>query len=575
VDKRALLRELETRGQVSFLAFGADGRRLVANCELPGKDRKPGATYELTVWDVTDRQVTTPLIRIANVTGHWQQVAVSADGRLAALVDKAGPAVYDLATGLRQVSLQPNSYSRCFAFSPDGGMVAAGLEDFTVRVWNSRTGELLWQRDHGGWVHTVDFSHDGARLLSASYDGTARIWNAKTGEPLVVITHRAPLNGAYFSRDGRLVVTLSVDKTARVWEAATGHPVTPPLPHNHAVTREAGFSPDASRLFTVSHTTAPDTDHLWLWELRRQTQPLSKLNLLARTLAARELGGDGLLLHHAASDDDWKELRRDWPEGFRATKDQAFTWHVREARACEAVKLWSSAALHWQRLVELDPTNLSFHISLGDALVNSGQLPAAIDACMRAAEFLPKQRSYWHGRVATLHLANRDEPAYRRLCAKMFDEFKDSKYHREFNNMCDALCYLPDAHPRLGTLADKVIAVLTKDPKDHAMLNTAGCFLYRAGRYDEALRWLQASIKADPGYAGDWVFLAMVHHRQNRPEEARKWLEKTKTYLADASEGRTSLDPLWRIELELLIREAEKVLADDTKAKGASKTKGD
>src|SRR5262249_44262690 len=145
------------------------------------------------------------------------------------------------------------------------------------------------------------------------------------------------------SRDGRLVVTVSGDTTARVWEAATGHPISPPLPHNGNVTREAGFSPDASRLFTVSYTPAPSADHVWLWDLRQQTQPLTQLNLLARTLATRELSGDGLLLNHSASAEAWQELRRDWPEGFRATHGQEFEWHIREARGCDAAKLWSIA----------------------------------------------------------------------------------------------------------------------------------------------------------------------------------------------------------------------------------------
>src|SRR5262249_60698767 len=145
-----------------------------------------------------------------------------------------GGAVYDLATGQRQASRNSSGFMRHNSFSPDGEATAAACEDYPsnlVRVWNSRSGELLWERDHAGSVLTVDFSPDGGRLVSASYDGTARIWNAKTGEPLLVIAHRAPLNGPYFSRAGRLVVTLSTDETARVWEAATGHPVAPPLPH--------------------------------------------------------------------------------------------------------------------------------------------------------------------------------------------------------------------------------------------------------------------------------------------------------------------------------------------------------
>jgi hypothetical protein len=102
------------------------------------------------------------------------------------------------------------------------------------------------------------------------------------------------------------------------------------------------------------------------------------------------------------------------------------------------------------------------------------------------------------------------------------------------------------------------------------MLNTAGCFLYRAGRYDEALKWLQASMIADPGYVGDCVFLAMVHHRQNRPAVARKWLDKAKAYHASEAITRAAVDPVGHITLQVLIREAEEALADLPKANGAS-----
>src|SRR5262249_46017261 len=196
-DREALLREIPVNGEASFLAFSSDGRRLIANCELPVKNRKPGPTHELTVWDMTTQQTTTPVVRIANETNP---TPVSKDARFAELGDARGGAVYDLATGQRQASINSSGFMRHNSFSPDGEATAAACEDFPsnlVRVWNSRTGELLWERDHAGWVLTVDFSPDGGRLVSASYDGTARIWNAKTGEPLLVIAHRAPLNGPY------------------------------------------------------------------------------------------------------------------------------------------------------------------------------------------------------------------------------------------------------------------------------------------------------------------------------------------------------------------------------------------
>src|SRR5262249_34850367 len=165
-DKKALLREIPVNGEASFLAFSSDGRRLVANCELPAKSRKPGASHELTVWDMTTPQFTTPVVRIANETNP---TAVSKDARFAAPGDARGGAGQHHATGQRQASINSSGFMRHNSFSPDGEATAAACEDYPsnlVRVWNSRTGELLWERDHAGSVLTVDFSPDGGRLVS-------------------------------------------------------------------------------------------------------------------------------------------------------------------------------------------------------------------------------------------------------------------------------------------------------------------------------------------------------------------------------------------------------------------------
>src|SRR5262249_51955665 len=144
---------------------------------------------------------------------------------------------------------------------------------------------------------------------------------------------------------------------------------------------------------------------------------------------------------------------------------------------CDAAKLWSSAALHWQHVAELEPKNAFFQIGLGEALTNSGQLPVAIKAFTQAAELLPL-RSYPLLRVAELPLANRDLGAYRQICAKLFDEYKDTDDVNNFNNCCWAMCFAPDAHAELRGLADRAVKLLTKDAKNGALLNTAGCFLY-------------------------------------------------------------------------------------------------
>src|SRR5262249_46210495 len=160
---------------------------------------------------------------------------------------------------------------------------------------------------------------------------------------------------------------------------------------------------------------------------------------------------------------------------------------------------------------------------------------------------------------------------------ELVERFKDAETPNEVNRGSWPLCLAPDAHPELRTMADKVVKILTSESGNWYALNTAGCFLYRAGRDDEALKVLEASMKAGPAGGGgpfEWVFLAMVHHRQGAHEEARKWLDKTKSYFADPSQGEGGAGggPLWRMQLELLIREAEEVLREKSKGDAERKS---
>jgi hypothetical protein len=67
----------------------------------------------------------------------------------------------------------------CAAFSPDGTRIATASGDFTVKLWDTGTGqEVMTLRGHTAGVCCVAFSPDGSRLASGSVDNTARIWDA-------------------------------------------------------------------------------------------------------------------------------------------------------------------------------------------------------------------------------------------------------------------------------------------------------------------------------------------------------------------------------------------------------------
>jgi WD40 repeat protein len=68
------------------------------------------------------------------------------------------------------------------AFSADGGRLASGSEDNTVKVWDAATGACMQTLEgHDGFMTSVAFSADGGRLASGSEDNTVKVWDAATG----------------------------------------------------------------------------------------------------------------------------------------------------------------------------------------------------------------------------------------------------------------------------------------------------------------------------------------------------------------------------------------------------------
>jgi len=70
---------------------------------------------------------------------------------------------------------------------------------------------------------------------------------------------------------------------------------------------------------------------------------------------------------------------------------------------------------------------------------------------------------------------------------------------------------------------------LQSQPNSTYYLHTLGLAHYRAGRFDEAVRRLEESIRAEPGWAGaplNSLALAMAHHRLGHADESRRWLGK-------------------------------------------------
>ncbi|HEY4242808.1 MAG TPA: protein kinase [Kofleriaceae bacterium] len=126
-----------------------------------------------------------------------------------ALLDPAGHATELLTKGF--------AVNRLVA-SPDGRLLAGALDDRSIHIWNSASGQLVETlTGHSDLVEDLAFSPDGRELASASYDRTIRIWElGNTKRHRVLRGHAAAVDRIAWHGSAQLV-TGSRDGTLREW----------------------------------------------------------------------------------------------------------------------------------------------------------------------------------------------------------------------------------------------------------------------------------------------------------------------------------------------------------------------
>jgi WD40 repeat protein/tetratricopeptide (TPR) repeat protein len=145
-------------------------------------------------------------------------------------------------------------------FSPDGRRLAQGGGDCKVRVWDAATGKaLLDEPGHLRLVGQVAFSPDGRRLASPGGEGDVRVWDLDHKQVALHLRgNGVALLGVAFSPDGRRLAACSKDMTVRVWDAATGEAL-PALRGHAASVMGVAFGGDGR----VASAGADGTARIW------------------------------------------------------------------------------------------------------------------------------------------------------------------------------------------------------------------------------------------------------------------------------------------------------------------------
>ena len=122
-------------------------------------------------------------------------------------------------------------YVESVAFSPDGGTLASGSRDATVRLWDVNTSQvktILTEQgltDEWGAVWSVVFSPDGNTLASGSNDLKIRLWDVNTSQVKIAI-HIPYASSVAFSPDGNTLASGGIFGGVFLWDVNSGQPKT-------------------------------------------------------------------------------------------------------------------------------------------------------------------------------------------------------------------------------------------------------------------------------------------------------------------------------------------------------------
>jgi WD40 repeat protein len=282
--------------------------------------------------------------------------------------------VWDLSSGREMFRpIKPGVPLSYATFSPDSSLLVVcyigdGFAKCAAHLYNVADGKSLpFQLNHDDGVIFAAFSRDGRRIVTASEDFTARVWDSRTGIQLTPpLKHADQVRMAVFSPDGKWILTASSDRTARIWSAETGDPLTPPLRHIFRL-QSAVFEADALQVLTVDTQS-----HQWLWKLNVEKRSVPEVSVLAQVMSGSTLTRWGGLSSANTNSlrFNWNQLQASRPGDFAVSDSQNIAWHDFQAQQCEFLKDWSAASFHLEQMLLFRSDDASFKARLSAARAN-------------------------------------------------------------------------------------------------------------------------------------------------------------------------------------------------------------
>ena len=498
-------------------------------------------------------------------------------------------------------------------FSPDGRRALTASKDQTAILWDVTNGRRIAVLRHSAYVSDVKFSGRGDLILTSSGEPKLRAWSADTGELLARFTPAGEVFEIGFAPDDNSVFAIGQNFARRSGQAETGtgdqsasgprlrevRPLTwsfAPLQGDLAHAGERGVLLAARQIEEKSLEKAVTEELPEIWRLEgpgyqalfdREPDPtqyhraaarecettkqwsaaawhLTKLLELTQDDASRA----SLLLRRAeayAAADNWADslprciadrktviaLGHNSASDYRALAEACIDY----GNASGKPEQWDLAIEALREGVELNPADSRNFILLGEAFAGKRDFAQAEEAFQQA---LALGSPAAPARLAFISWIMGDEQGrkrYRDLCLALNDPSKKSRKAMSLSLLWPSVitnAFEKDDQDRAfrEELVRLARELSDEAPSNFFRRNTLGAALYRAGRYEEAIKELEAARAANlaervdtlsqyydrliripisrtpEGRAQDWAFLAMANARLNRRSEAWDWMRK-------------------------------------------------
>jgi WD40 repeat protein len=247
---RSLSKLNDKADQVESVAFTRDGSRFAAS----------GINGYAKAFEPSGA----PLFALSGLNEHLDvgSIRFSPKGdRIVTAHDDWTARIWDAASGELLHKIEGHKGSIYFAlFSPDGKRVATASQDQTVRLWDDRgqpwpgAGPNQFVRKLQDQVGYLAFSPNGDLLAASTLGDTVVVFDLKSGKDFALIGHRTTVTGIAFNPDGKSIATSSLDRTVRIWDIAS-HTVTAVYTHPAGV-QAVAFRADGKYLATGANDGA-------------------------------------------------------------------------------------------------------------------------------------------------------------------------------------------------------------------------------------------------------------------------------------------------------------------------------